>query len=213
MRSGRLLAESRHEDAPPGIDVQLPLVSPDGRWVLSSPGMGRVEIPTGRRTPRQPGPSFIAADVSSKGVAANSRQDKIYLWDIDTGRFLGGIAAEGFGGLVTFSPDGNLIAGTNGAGRIQLWDVATRSPVGVPLQGVHLPPPPPFPAPRSDGYVAGMAFSADGSMFHVIDNQGNLRTHLIGVARIKQALCQEIGPLNPGDWKRYVPDVPYRRSC
>ncbi|MFI7134407.1 WD40 repeat domain-containing protein [Nonomuraea sp. NPDC050153] len=164
--------------------------------------MGRVEIPAGYRVPRRPGPPFIAADVSSKGVAANPRQGKIYLWDINTGRFLGGIAAEGFDSLVRFSPDGNLIAGADGAGRIQLWDVATRSPVGVPLQGVYVPPPRPLPAPLPDGYVTDMAFSADGSMLHVVDSQGHLRMHLIGVARIKQALCQEIGPLNPRDWQR-----------
>lgn len=155
VRSGRLLTESRHEDDSSGIKVQPPHVSSDGRSVLSSPGMGRVEIPTGRRIRRQPGPPFIAADISSQGVAANPRQGKIYLWEVDTGR----------------APIGPVVfsCGT--------WPRS--APVVVPLQGVYVPSSPPHSVLH--GYVAGMAFSADGSLLHAIDSHGNLRSHLIRV--------------------------------
>ncbi len=208
VRSARLLSEvSRDDGWSGGLRAERPLVSQDGRWMLYS---GRLELPTGRRLP-QPGPAIKVAELSPDGTAIVSNYDKITLWDIGQERPLGGITVEGYhSGPLRFSPDGRLIAASDDTGRVHLTDVHTRSSFGLPLAGTYVSA---ASAASSWEAVREMAFSADGSLLHVIDAHNRLRTHVIGTARIKQALCQETGPLGPDAWKQHMPDVPYRRSC
>jgi hypothetical protein len=187
------------------------LISPDGKWVLSARNQGRVEIPTGRRLAKPTGPNVLVEDITVKGVAAASNFDKISLWDIGKGRLSGsGFTVENYrSGPMRFSADGRLIAIADETGRIQLMDVATRSPLGLPLMGTYVPE---SSALEYEGALE-LAFSADGSLLHVVDAQHRLRTHVIGTARIKQLLCQETGPFDPSAWKQYMPNIPYRPSC
>ncbi|MFI6803138.1 hypothetical protein [Streptosporangium canum] len=210
VRSARLLSELKEEAALPGFGARRILVSPDGRWILYPEHQGRVEIPTGRRL-AEPGPAITVEEISTEGKAVVSNYDKITLWDIDKGRSLGGITIEGYrSGGMRFSPDGRLIAVSDESGQIHLADVNTRSPFGLPLAGAYVSE---ASAASRFEQAREIAFSSDGSLLHVIDAHNHLRTHVIGTTRIKQALCQETGPLDPGTWKQYMSDVPYRRSC
>jgi WD40 repeat protein len=72
----------------------------------------------------------------------------------------------GFGGVngVTFSPDGRLLAGAEGAGSVRLWDPATGRPVRVlhATSGIY------------EG-VLGVAFSPDGKLLASADADGTVR--------------------------------------
>jgi WD40 repeat protein len=57
---------------------------------------------------------------------------------------------------VAFSPDGKLLASSDHAGTVRIWDVATSRPVGRPL--------PTTSQPDDHPYSLGLAFSPDGKL-------------------------------------------------
>ncbi|WP_433170850.1 protein kinase domain-containing protein [Actinoallomurus sp. CA-150999] len=218
VRSGRLVAESSGVKGGLGFFGQdRILVSPDGRYVLSGPDQGRIQIPTGRRLIR-PGDSTIRIDdLRADGVGASvNYPDKLTMWDTTTRQHLFDITVGTAFQLSSplFSPDGRLIADADDAGNVQIWDLESRQPFGPPLTGFYVPPASPDPRiPLPAGFVAAMAYSADGSTLYSVDSLGRLHTYMIGTQRLQQQLCPQTGPLSRAEWHRYIPDVPYRRTC
>jgi hypothetical protein len=102
---------------------------------------------------------------------------------------------------VAFSPDGRTIATGDDAGAVRLWDAANGSPVGGAFTG-H----------SSD--VLALAFTPDGRGLLAVDDRGILKEHVLDAGRAAAALCARYGRgLTEAEWRRYVPEVPYRRTC
>jgi WD40 repeat protein/tRNA A-37 threonylcarbamoyl transferase component Bud32 len=218
VRSGRLLAES------PGVKGGLGffgqdriLTNPDGRYVLSGPDQGRIQIPTGRRLIRPGDSTTRIDDLRADGVGASvNYPDKLTMWNTTTAQHLFDITVGTAFQLSSprFSPDGRLIADADNAGNVQIWDLDSRQPLGPPLTGFYVPPASPDPRiPPPAGFVAAIGYSADGSTLYSVDSLGRLHTYLIGPQRLQHQLCTQTGPLSPAEWHRYLPEVPYRRTC
>lgn len=182
------------------------LFSPDGRTVVSAADQGIVDVATGKRLVEPPGLLLKAPKALSRtGLLAELEDLTITIWDGATLRprydvRLGGETGE----EMAFSPDGRLLATADTTGAVRLWDVESRRPFGLPLGGT---------GGETLTSVRALGFTPDGSAVLSVTLSGDLRTHLIGAARIMRILCAEVGPLGPADWERYIPDLPYRRTC
>ncbi|MGW2155799.1 hypothetical protein [Nonomuraea sp. NPDC001699] len=111
------------------------------------------------------------------------------------------------GSPAAFSPEGRLLAVADATDQIQLWDVTAGLPLGLPLSGFFHPE-----DPLGNSSLNSLAFAPDGSAVLTID-RARLRTHLIAPDKIKSALCAQSGPLSEADWKIFIPEIPYRRTC
>jgi len=93
----------------------------------------------------------------------------VRLWDLATHRQIGKPipVSHGIGEstntavTVAFSPDGKLLAAGDYDGTAQLWDVATRQPVGELAAGSQ--------------WVSSLAFSPDGKLLATDDSDGTIR--------------------------------------
>ncbi|MEU0479319.1 protein kinase [Streptosporangium sp. NPDC006013] len=183
------------------------LFSRDGRTVVSAPDQGVIETATGKRlVPPNPGVSQPMT-LSANGLLANNHyHGRLTLWD---GRSLQRVGTATIGGApAAFSPDGHLLAVADGSNQVRLWDVTTSRPLGLPLAG--------FFHPKDSLGVSSLkslGFAPDGSAVLAIDSRGRLRTHLIAPDKIKTVLCAQAGPLSEADWKRHIPELPYRKTC
>ncbi|MET7339620.1 WD40 repeat domain-containing serine/threonine-protein kinase [Nonomuraea sp. NPDC005650] len=193
-----------------GFGFPRPLFSPDGKTIIAGQDLGVIETATARTLlPANGAPN--TGEAISKNFIADWGDTEITILDASTlqSKFTVRPGTQlGYNPLMAFSPDGRVLASSDKTGQIQLWDMANRRPFGLPLTGFFMPKDTPEPHP-----VTALAFSADGSTIFSTDDQGRLRTHLIGSAQIRKALCRDVGSLPPDEWKTYIPELPYRRTC
>ncbi|MFI0367842.1 protein kinase [Actinomadura sp. 1N219] len=178
------------------------LFTRDNRRIIAGADQGVIDARTGKRLVEPSSDMIAGLALSGDGLLAAEENSKISLWDGSTltrRHDLGKTTAT------AFSPDGRLLAGSDGQGTIRLWDHANRRPFGPPLTGRK--------APYSTGAIETLAFAPDGSSILAVDDAGYLRAHLIDPARIKTELCKSFGPLSKANWKKHIPEVPYRRTC
>ncbi|WP_433334959.1 protein kinase domain-containing protein [Spirillospora sp. CA-294931] len=85
-------------------------------------------------------------------------------------------------------------------GEIKLWDLRTRTQLGIPFTGHRQT-------------VLAMAFTPDGQSLVSVDSTGGFRTHSVAPGRLRAELCKTSGALTKKEWKANIPDVPYRKTC
>ncbi|WP_450167268.1 WD40 repeat domain-containing protein [Streptomyces akebiae] len=100
------------------------------------------------------------------------------------------------------SPDGRTLAVGGDAGTLQLWDIATRQPLGGPLT-------------TPGDAITSLAFSPDSTTVHAAGTHVPLQRHTIDPARAVTRICARTGDadLTPAQWHTYIPDAPYREVC
>jgi WD40 repeat protein len=87
------------------------------------------------------------------------------LWDAKTGAFLARLpnaTNHALDSTVRFSPDGKLLAVGDISGKVVIWDVAKRRPVGTPLAGQNVS-------------VDSVDFNPSGRTLVTMSSDGNLR--------------------------------------
>ncbi|MEU3342727.1 hypothetical protein [Streptomyces sp. NPDC006668] len=135
--------------------------------------------------------------------AAGDALGHVTVWDGDV-RHRIGVAGTGPGESVTalvFSPDGTTLAVAGSGGTIQLWDVASSRPLGAA-----------FPTPGD--LPLALAFDRNGTTLHAAGAHVRFQTYAIAPTQVAQQVCSRTGSgLSPADWKAYLPDIPYRRTC
>ncbi|WP_161602737.1 WD40 repeat domain-containing serine/threonine protein kinase [Thermomonospora catenispora] len=179
----------------------------DGRFVAVG-GYGLVEYPSGR-VKSGPLPFTRLWALSPDGTKAFGVTDsqEAVLWDVNRRSALGpamsALQDERRVPLVTaaaFSPDGSLLATGDREGRVRLWDTATGRQFGLIV------------ATHADE-VKDLVFSADGGVLHSVARDGHIRTSPVSPQRVRAALCEKAGEITEQEWKRYMPQVPFRRVC
>ncbi|MGI5171707.1 WD40 repeat domain-containing serine/threonine protein kinase [Spirillospora sp. CA-253888] len=213
--SGRSLGQARTtpQAAGHGGSETRIVWSGDGRRVASATELGVVEFPSGK-TAVPPGalPSTVTRSVqalSSDGTLATVDQRALVFWKAGDLKQAGPPIwlPEGTGPNVAFSPDGRLAATADGQGKIDIWDVAEKRRVGLPLTGHTYDS-------GSGTQTGSLAFSADGSRVHSVGQaDGRLVTHLIAPGLLKQTLCKAFGQLTEQEWRTHVPDLDHRKTC
>ncbi|MFF5204836.1 WD40 repeat domain-containing serine/threonine protein kinase [Streptosporangium sp. NPDC000396] len=144
---------------------------------------------------------------------------------------------------VAFNPEGNLLAVGDTAGRVQLWDVATRRPRGPAITahtgGTDLAAFSPDgtllvtsgggrtalwdvasggqagrPAAGVEQAVTGLAFPDGGRTLRTITADGVAADRPIDPGRAAGEVCSRAGGgLSPQEWARYVPELGHRPTC
>ncbi|MGW3956366.1 nSTAND1 domain-containing NTPase [Streptomyces sp. NPDC004752] len=187
---------------------------PDGKSVIAAPNLGRVAFPSGRAITKGI-PSLEVDSVSNDGATLYTYprgfRPYIRLWDAQTLLPKGNDLRTGAVSLslntpetaTAASPDGRLFATVHQAGptyQIKVWNSRTRTQVGAPLTTYN-------------DQIVALAFAPDGSTLTSVDKHGRFFTHTIGPAQLIRDLCAKSGPLTEREWKTYIPDIPYRKTC
>ena len=93
----------------------------------------------------------IAFSPDGRWLVSASEDGSIFFWETDTYSIVDTIMSESGFTRIAFNPAGDLLASANRAFDIQLWDVATREPVGDPLL-------------QHSAFITDLAFHPDGNV-------------------------------------------------
>jgi len=191
--------------------------SPDGSLLASTDvadGTVRLWDPVTGRLVRA-----IRADTTGVGgvafspdgdlLASGDYDGTVRLWDPVTGRLVRAIqavptsqnaAVDG----VAFSPDGDLLASAGADGTAGLWVTAT----GQPIRTIQAD------TTGQNTGVDGVAFSPDGNLLASADADGTVRLWEVSLFTDPyKALCADVGPPTPQEWKQYASDELQPRVC
>ncbi|MEU7908577.1 TIR domain-containing protein [Actinoplanes sp. NPDC049118] len=200
--------------------------SPDGRTLAAGGGNQALTLTlwdlTDRSAPTRIGtmaghsqwPDSVAFSPDGRTVASGG-WDAVMLWDVtDRARPRRIATLTDHDHLVTtvaFSPDGRTLAAGDRQ-EVFLWDTANPA---VPIRLASMP--------SRGGTERGVLFKPDGRTLTVAtqigSESGNITlqsyTKLNSIrADPAESACATTGRgLNAGEWARYIPEIPYRRTC
>jgi WD40 repeat protein len=104
--------------------------------------------------------------------------------------------------VLTFSPDGTVLATAGGDGNIRLWETATQQETGAPMTADTQP-------------VYAAAFSPDGTTLATAGGDGTVRTWDVAFpAKLAQAACAIADvSLTREQWADYAGTQPFQQVC
>ena len=146
--------------------------------------------------------SDIAPVPGSELVATASEDGLVRFVDPSTGQVVGDpLTADGTQlQSVAVSGDGRLVGAVSRDGALRLWDRASGRAVGPPLLG-------------HDQQALGIAWLADGTLV-TASLGGSLIAWDTSPDAWADRACELAGrDLTRGEWTRYLPSEPYRRTC
>lgn len=168
---------------------------PDGRTLVAGTG-AVVEMPSGRVVRRlDAGIPVFGPGGRSLAMAGPAG---ITLWETRTWRPSGVRLAVRSASAPAFSHDGRTLAASTPAG-VRMWDVATGRSMGA------------FAAREE---AVDLAFAPSGGLLYRVGVRGEVRAENVDPGRTATAVCALAGrELSPDEWRRFVPELPYRRVC
>jgi WD40 repeat protein len=207
------LSTGRRTSSQPDVSGAVLAVRPDGNVVVSTDNE-IVDLRAKRVRPLMLGDGdYLAAGTFSQDgtrLAVGDATGRITVWDGDLRHRLGVFNGTYTGDRETeqdpvqalaFSPDGRTLAVAGASGSIQLWDVASRRRLGSRL-------------PTSGQAVYDITFSGDGATLYVSGPWAPAERIDLDADRLVRRVCARVDSgLSPSDWRTYLPDVPYRRTC
>ncbi|MGX9887511.1 WD40 repeat domain-containing protein [Streptomyces sp. NPDC002276] len=206
------VARHRRKAVLRGFDSHLLAVRPDGRLLVGSGHSAA--LPTGPVRARALGQSgqigALTFGADGSLLAAGDLTGRVALWDGDLHR-RAGILPNVFPGpaldtpeavtALAVSPDGRTLAVAGDAGTVQLWDTATRQPLGGAL-----------PTPGEG--IRSLAFSPDSGTLYVAGAYVPLQRYAVSVSAALTQVCARAGTtLTRAQWRAAIPDAPYRNTC
>ncbi|ANS68197.1 WD-40 repeat-containing protein [Streptomyces lincolnensis] len=185
---------------------------PDGDRLVTQDGLV-ADLGAGRVEPRVLGEDMLrTAAFSPDGtrLAVGDILGRVTLWDGSARTRLGVLdgsasdaGAELTGGVtaLAFSHDSRTLAVADSEGTVRLWDVSSQRLLGTAL-------------PTPGDQALALAFGpGDGTLYasgtHIAVQKYDLAPdHLVA------QVCARAGSgLSRADWRTYLPDIPYRRTC
>ncbi|MGH9174721.1 MAG: WD40 repeat domain-containing protein, partial [Vicinamibacterales bacterium] len=188
--------------------------SPDGTTLVSVSWDGRVQAwhtqDRSRRAQFDADEPLSSMAMSGDGrlvAAASGATEPVWLLNLD-GFVPVGLPMIGGGGplsSVQFSPDGKTLAAGGFAGHITLWDLATQTPIGDPLNS----------AGRE---VLWLAFTSDGDelMSTVVADRSraDLVIWALAIDVWSERACSTANRnLTRDEWSQYLGSTPYHANC
>ena len=152
----------------------------------------------------------FSPDGSILAVAAGM-EGTVLLWDTQTSQLIGAPIAAHQRTIwpLAFSPDGTLLASGGLDNAIRLMDVATGQLIGPPLITDSQ-----APYGQSVGTVHSLAFIAGGNMLISSNCGGFIHRWDMNPESWKAEACFLAGRnLTQAEWDRYLPDMPYEKTC
>lgn len=165
----------------------------------------------------------VAFSPDGKILASGSMDKTIRLWEVSTGQMIGP-PLTGFEGAIqslSFSPDGTVLAAGSGDNQetdenfstntevhaVHLWNIDKRLRMGEPITGFA-------------GWAVQVRFSPDGKSLAAWtapwlgESSDNVVVIDLGTQALINALCRRANRnLTQEEWKQYIGDHPYRRTC
>ncbi len=139
---------------------------------------------------------YLAADATDGRPSLFRTGTWEQVWRADVGH-------NGVGTLVSFSPDGRVLARSGGDSKIFLYDVSTGTSIGRPL------------GPDSQSNTSLYAeFRPDRNEIVGYFSDGALHSWDLDPASWVRRACTIAGrDMTPEEWRRVLPDRPYRHVC
>ncbi len=196
-----------------GLFGQAVAVRPDGRLLVGSADQ-YADLSSGKVTgwALADGREVTALAFSPDGtrLAVGDTTGHVTLWDGDLRHATGVLTgtadtapssrAEAVGALA-FSSDGRTLAVGGASGTLRLWDTASQQLLGGDL-------------PTPGDQIRSLAFGRDDSTVYATGPNVVLQRHPIAPDAAVRAVCERAGGgLTRAQWRRYVPDAPYRQVC
>jgi WD40 repeat protein len=137
-------------------------------------------------------------------VAAADIQGRLTLWDADGQHRIAVLAAADSTverPALAFSADGSLLAASRADGSVRVWETASpRLPGAI--------------VPAGDGPVLAIGFTSDGGELRIATSHLAVRSARLAPDRAAAAVgARAGGGATRAEWRRYLPDVPYRLTC
>ncbi|MFE9018008.1 helix-turn-helix domain-containing protein [Streptomyces sp. NPDC007808] len=191
-----------------------PVANPRGDRLVTKEGFVAEVRPGGKVEPRllnEDMNSIAAFSPDGRYLAAGDHLGRVTLWDGALRKRLGVLdgnvsdtETDTIGGVtaLAFSHDGSTLAvAGDAAGTVQLWDVTSSRLLGSTL-----------PTPGDE--VQALAFGQDDTTLYAAGLNTPVQKYDLTPAHLITQVCDRTGTgLSRTDWKTYLPDVPYRRTC
>jgi hypothetical protein len=132
-------------------------------------------------------------------VMATDVDDSVRLWNVGSGKPIGPpLAAVSAVNDVALSPNGEMLAMTDGAGVVRLWDVPSGQRLGPPLA-------------RKKGAAFHFAFRDDSALLAVVEEDWIVLWDVAIASWQQRARAAANRNLTPEEWRHYIPDDAYEK--
>nr|QIZ02073.1 WD40 repeat domain-containing protein [Streptomyces sp. S1D4-11] len=181
-------------------------IDPAGRTVVTAEG-ALIDVGTGRRRRGFEGEDLLrtaAFSPDGRFLAAADTQGRLTLWDAGGQHRIAVLAAADSTverPALAFSADGSLLASSRADGSVRVWETASPRLAGATL-------------PTGDGPVLAIGFAPSGGELRVATAHLPWRSAQLTPQRAADDVCARAGGgATRTEWRRYLPDVPYRQTC